>query len=90
MPKQLIIEACLVNYGDDRGGVDHAIGDLVEVSKDTANALARNGRALYVEKKEDPDKHGRYTATRDMINAAQAMAKAKVAAKDKQVTPPAA
>lgn len=77
MPKQLIIEPCLINYGDDRGGVDHAIGDFVEVSKDTANKLAIAGRALYVDKKDDPDKHARNTASRDMLQAAEAMAKAK-------------
>ncbi len=91
MPKQLVIEPCLINHGDDRGGVDYATGDIVDVPKDTANTLARAGRTLYIDKKEDPDKHGRYTATRDMIAAAQEMAKAKVKAKAEPkapVTPP--
>ena len=76
MPKLLIIEPCLVNYGDDRGGVHQSAGDLVEVSKDVANALVRPGRALYVAKADDPDKGGHNTASKDMLKAAEAMAKA--------------
>lgn len=76
MPKQLVIEPCIINFGDDRGGVDHAAGDIVEVQKDTANNLARANRTLYVDKKDDPDKHGRYTASAEMLRAAEKMAKA--------------
>lgn len=75
MPKQLVIEPCIINFGDDRGGVDCAAGEIVEVLKDTANTLARAGRTLYIDKKEDPDKHGRYTATTEMLRAAEKMAK---------------
>jgi len=39
MPKILITEPCLVNYGDDRGGVDEPAGALVEVPKAVANTL---------------------------------------------------
>lgn len=80
MPKQLIIEPCLINHGDDRGGVDHAAGEIVEVPRDVAYALALAGRALYVDKKEDPDKHGRHTAGRDMLQAATDLAAAKAKA----------
>ncbi|MDP3136992.1 MAG: hypothetical protein Q8N17_11765 [Burkholderiaceae bacterium] len=77
MPKQLIIEACLINYGDDRGGVDHAAGTIVEVPKGTAIDLARAGRTLYVEKKDDPDKAGRHTASPEMLKAAADMRKTR-------------
>ena len=77
MPKQLIIESCLVNFNDDRGGVHCAAGDIVEVPKATAIDLSRAGRTLYVEKKDDPDKHGRYTASGDMLKAAADMRKAR-------------
>lgn len=75
--KQLIIEACLVNYGDDRGGVDHAAGDVVDVPKAVAVTLATNGRALYVNKADDPNKDARHTASKDMLKAAEAMLSAK-------------
>ena len=60
----------------DRGGVHQSAGDLVEVSKDVANALVRPGRALYVAKADDPDKGGHNTASKDMLKAAEQMAKA--------------
>lgn len=81
MPKLLITENCIVNYGDDRGGVDQAAGDGVDVSKDTARALVTAGRALYINKADDPDKGGRNTATKDMLKAAEAMARAKYEAR---------
>lgn len=73
--KLLIIEACLVNFGDDFGGVHQCAGDLPDVPKDTARALVSSGRALYTAKTDDPDKSGRNTATPDMMRAAEAMAK---------------
>lgn len=75
MPKQLVIEACIINHGDDRGGVDYAAGTIVEVNKETANTLACAGRTLYIDKKDDPDKNGRNTTSEAMIRAAEAMAK---------------
>jgi hypothetical protein len=44
--------------------------------------LVRRGRALYIDKADDADKSGRYTASADMVKAAKAMeaAKAKAAA----------
>lgn len=75
MPKLLIIEACMVNFADDRGGVHQSAGDMPSVPKDAAHALIAAGRALYVDKKEDPDKQGRNTASQQMLHAAEAMAK---------------
>lgn len=77
MPKQLVIESCLINHGDDRGGVHCDIGETVEVPKGAALDLARIGRTLFVDRKEDPDKNGRYTASAEMIKAAADMQKAK-------------
>lgn len=82
MPKQLVIESCLINFNDDRGGVDCAAGEIVEVPKATAIDLARAGRTLYVDKKDDPDKSGRHTASADMLKAAADMRKARDKAPD--------
>lgn len=78
--KQIIIEACIVNFGDDRGGVGQAAGDIVDVPKEAARTLATAGRALYTNKADDPDKSGRFTASKEMIKAAEAMAAARAKA----------
>lgn len=80
MPKILIISATIINYGDDRGGVDAAEGDMPEVTKETALALVRANRALYTDRKDDPDKAGSNTASARMIKAAEDMAKEKAKA----------
>lgn len=80
MPEMLITEPCLVNHGDDQGAVHQAAGDKVTVHKDVARGLVSANRALYTDKKDDPDKQGRNTATREMLKAADAMAKAAAAA----------
>jgi hypothetical protein len=80
MPKVIVIESCLINLGDDRGGVGHAVGETPEVTKETASKLVGAGRVLYVDKKDDPDKHGRYTASKEMLKAAEQMAAAKAKA----------
>lgn len=77
MPKVLVISACLINFGDDRGGVDHAVGDMPEVPKDTARVLAENDRVLYANKADDHSKTGRYTASEAELKAAQALAVAQ-------------
>lgn len=74
--KQLVIETCVVNYGDDRGGVVQSAGDIVDIPKDLARNLSIAGRTLYVSRNDDHDKSGRFTATRDMLAAAQEMAAA--------------
>lgn len=80
MPKVLVIEPCIINLGDDRGGVDHAVGVIAEPTKDTAWTLAQHGRALYVDPKDDPSKGNHYTASKALLKAAEAAAKAKAAA----------
>lgn len=80
MPKMLIIAACLINYGDERGGVDHEVGDMPDVpTKATATFLADTERALYIDKRDDHNRDGRYTASEKMIAAAKALAKSKAA-----------
>lgn len=75
MPQQLIIEPCIVNHG---GGeiTPHGIGEVCDIERDTAYQLARMGRTLYVDRKDDSDKAGRYTASPEMIKAAEALRKA--------------
>jgi hypothetical protein len=82
MPKQLIIAACLINFGNDRGGVHCEAGEVVDVPKATAIDLARMGRTLFVDKADDPDKNGVHTASKDMLKAAADMraTRAKAAA----------
>lgn len=75
MPKILIIETCIVNHGDDRGGVVETLGTTVEVNKDTARDLCTGGRALYLDKSDDHDKQGRNTASPEMVKAAAREAK---------------
>jgi hypothetical protein len=77
MPKQLVISPTQINYGDDRGGVHHDAGDIVDVSKDIGIALMRANRTLYINKADDPDKSGRNTASKEMLAAVEDMAKAK-------------
>lgn len=87
MPKQLVIEPCLINFNDDKGGIAHAAGDIVDVPKSTADALARVGRTLYIERKDDPDKNGVHTATPAMLTAAKDIERAKKNEKDARDKP---
>lgn len=80
MPKILILDPCLINYGDDRGGIHHDAGEMPDVPKATASEIVRMGRALYVSKSDDPDKAARSTASEAMVKAAQDMAAAKAKA----------
>lgn len=89
MPKLLIIAATLVNYGDDRGGVDQAVGDIVNANKDTARTLAEADRALYVDEADDHSKPARYTASAAMVKAAEAAAKAAAKAAKEPAPAPA-
>lgn len=59
MPKLLITAACLIAGETIAQHAD--VGDTVEVPKDDALSLCRQGRALYLDKSEDPTK-GRLTA----------------------------
>ena len=74
--KILIIASALVNYNDDRGGVHEETGALIDPPKDVAVKLTEQGRALYVNKSDDPFKDGRFTASPEMVKAAEALAKA--------------
>lgn len=84
--KQIIIEPCLINYGDDRGGIDHAVGETVDVPKQTAAFLAQSGRTLYIDRKDDPSKNSQHTATKEMLRAAGDLA----ASRKKEAAAPAA
>lgn len=87
--KIIIIDSCQVNYGDDRGGVHEESGSIVDVSKEMAGRLTAANRALYVDKKDDPFKDGRFTASADMVKAAERLAKSnKVAAEKKAPSQP--
>lgn len=80
MPKILIIETCLVNHGDDAGGIAHEAGETIDVNKDTAIELAKYGRSLYLNKADDPSKTKQYSASNDMVKAVEGAAKARAAA----------
>lgn len=77
MPKVLIIEPCIINHRDDRGGVHNDAGEVVVCNQATANDLARMGRVLFLDKADDPDKRGLYTASAEMLKAAADMRKAR-------------
>ena len=81
--KILILETCLVNFGDDHGAEVIEAPAIVDVNKDTARALIAPGRALYTQKANDPEKGAPNTAPADLLKAAQAAIaeKAKAAAK---------
>lgn len=91
MPKVLITESCLINRGDDRGGVHCDAGDIVEgVPKDIAGDLARMGRALFVDSADDPTKGNTLTASKEMLKAADDMRRARAkAAKEASAPAPA-
>lgn len=80
--KVLIIEDTQVDFGDDRGGQHAASGSQVDIVKEQARKLTELGRALYTVKADDPTKDGRYTATKEMLAAAKAMADAKAKASE--------
>lgn len=82
MPKMLIVETTVVNYGDDRGGVVETDGTQVSVPKDVGADLARAGRAVYLIKADDPTKEGRYTIDARMLAAFERERKAKAPAGD--------
>lgn len=77
--KVLITDSTQVNYNDDRGGVHEESGNVCDVPKDVAVKLTQANRALYVSRSDDPHKDGRYTASKEMVKAAEDLAKAKAA-----------
>lgn len=74
--KVLIIEDTIVNFNDDKGGQHQGIGAMPDVTKQCAAALTQAGRALYLDPADDPNKDRRYTASKEMVAAAKAAAKA--------------
>jgi hypothetical protein len=82
--KILIIVACAIAASE---GLAHSdIGDEVAVTKEDAGTLTRNGRALYLDKANDPTK-GLLTADvdqkkkiKDQVKAIAAVTEAKAAA----------
>ena len=79
MPKLLIIEPCIVNFGDDAGGIHQDIGARPEVTKHVAAQLVLAGRALYAAKSDDPSKGAIHTASAEMLKAAESAGKASAA-----------
>lgn len=78
--KVLITEGTQVNFNDDKGAQHVDAAEMPDVTKDTAQVLTSNGRALYINKADDPNKDGRYTASAEMIKAAQALSAEKAKA----------
>jgi len=73
--KILITEDTVVNFGDDRGGVHVGAGELPDVPGTVARQLVQLNRALYANRKDDPDKAGRDTAPADVVKAAEDLAR---------------
>lgn len=86
--KLLIIAACALAGSEAATHAD--IGDQVELdSKDEAAALTRMGRALYLDKAQDPQK-GLLTATKEDLESTKAQVKNIKAAREERATEAAA
>ena len=73
MPKLIITQACQVAFGE---GTTHAdVADQIDATKDDAATLTRMGRAMYLDRTDDPTK-GSLTATKDDVDATKRHAKA--------------
>lgn len=70
--KLIIAVACAI--AGEATAAHVAVGETVEVGKDDAYLLARNGRALYLDRAEDPTK-GQFTATKDDLDRIKREAK---------------
>ncbi|WP_428309259.1 hypothetical protein [Hydrocarboniphaga sp.] len=81
MPKMLIIDHTIVNFGDDRGGQGAEAGDLVDVPREQAAALVTWKRAMYTRKQDDPSKGGLDTAPENIVAAAEQAQKARAEGK---------
>lgn len=75
--KLLIMAACMI--AGELIATPAAVGDTVDVPKEEANYLTRSGRALYLDKTDDPTK-GLNTATAEDKARAKEQAKAYAAA----------
>ncbi|MGL4576368.1 MAG: hypothetical protein ACRCV9_16410 [Burkholderiaceae bacterium] len=81
----VIKEACTVT---GEAIAEHvAVGQTVEVSKDEATTLTRMGRALYLNKADDPSK-GAFTASKEDVTALTKQGKAILAAEATRASPP--
>lgn len=63
--KVMLLEACVVNLRDDRGGQHFVQGAEVDVPKDEAVSLVRMGRAKFMSKEDDFDKSGANTMSKE-------------------------
>lgn len=81
--KLLIIDPTKVHFGDDRGAIHVDAGSIVDVTKEVAKKLTEANRALYVTATDDPFKDRRFTASKEMLKAAEDLAKSREKAKDK-------
>jgi hypothetical protein len=80
MPKLLIIDSTLVNFGDDAGGQHVDAGETHDVPKDPARQLVAAGRALYVNRDDDPTRGALNTASEAQLKAAAALVAARAKA----------
>lgn len=67
----LVIEPTLINYGDDRGGQHAGIG-IADAPQDAARAVVLSGKALYVNRSDDPSRTGARTAAEEEVKTARA------------------
>jgi hypothetical protein len=77
--KILILEACLIATAGAEFASHADVGDIVDVPKDDAISLARMGRAMYLDKADDPTK-GLLTAS----DSDRAQVKRRAAAIEKE------
>lgn len=80
--KLLILQACQV-LADE--GTRHAdVAETVDTTKDEAAQLTRMGRAMYLDKGDDPTK-GSLTASKDDVDSAKRHAKTIAAEREQRV-----
>lgn len=77
--KMIIAVACAV--AGETTAQHAAVNDTVDVSKDDAYLLARGGRALYLERADDPTK-GQFSATAEDLARIKREAKAIAAERE--------
>jgi hypothetical protein len=79
MPKMLIIEPTIVNYEDGQGGQHAGPDEEVSLGQDQCLTLAKEGKALYLEAKDDPFK-GRYVVPERILAVRESEKKGKKSA----------
>ncbi len=83
--KLIILQACLI--AGEAISSHAAVAETVDVSKDDAATLTRMGRAMYLEKSDDPTK-GLLTASKEDVANLNKQAKAIAAAEEVKASPP--